>query len=249
MKNILIIWLWEIWTAIKKVEKESWNNVYCLDINIKDKISINEFDIIHVCIPYDEMFIDSIKDYLYNFKYRLVIINSTVWVWTCDILSEYYNWIVHSPVRWVHPNLYEWIKTFVKYVWWSIVDCDNAISHFKSIWINAKYLWNRESTELSKILSTTYYWWNILFSKYCDNMCNKYWLDYNMVYKEWNETYNKWYKKLWKDNVVRPVLKSPYEFDDNWKIWWHCVTSNVELLPDDIFKSFFKKFNKNNVKT
>jgi len=88
---------------------------------------------------------------------------------------------------------------------------------------------------MAKLLDTSYYGWNILFSKEVYNLCKNYNLDYENVYKKFNETYNKGYIELNKKNVIRPILIPPQIFNkkigiNNNKINGHCVRTNLEIL-------------------
>jgi hypothetical protein len=114
------------------------------------------------------------------------------------------------------------------------------MSHLNQLGMECQYIEDPINTELGKILSTTYYGWNILFAKLAKEIINIYGADYDLAYTEMNKTYNQGYKKTKKLNVIRPVLKPPKV-----KIGGHCVSQNVEFLPDHhILKMIFKCLNK-----
>lgn len=190
----------------------------------------HEFDVLHVCIPYSDQFVklvaNEIEWYCPN---GLVIINSTVPVGTTQKVMDAAGSqkVVHSPVRGVHPNLAEGIKTFVKFV-----GSDHpsvgiaAMVHFKSIGIKASIIYNSKTTELMKLLDTTYYGVIIAFHAYANELCERENLNFERVMSDANTTYNAGYTKLGKKNVVRPVLFAP----PDGKIGGHCVVPNAELL-------------------
>tara|TARA_Y100000310_G_C20529868_1_gene737869 strand:- start:142 stop:888 length:747 start_codon:yes stop_codon:yes gene_type:complete len=243
-KNILIIGLGEVGSAIKQVEEDAKNKVYVIDRKF-DSDLIESYDVIHICLPYVRGFIDACIHYLKTYPCDLAIIHSTVSVGvTSNIQKEFDMPVVHSPIRGIHPKLYEGIKTFVKYVGGEVGAAEAAKTHLDSINIKTEILGCSKTTELAKILSTTYYGWNILFAKQVKKLCDLSKLDYDKVYKKPNISYNIGYKKLGLDDaenhisVIRPVLYPP-----KGKIGGHCITSNFDLLPDIDLKFIVKDLN------
>ena len=235
MKKTLLIWVWEIWGAVKTILEENGYQVSYIRKEERD-VDGDVFQFVHVALPFSQDFEKILKGHLEWIDFECCIIHSTTPVWFIKSLGD--NRFVHSPVRWVHPNLVPWIKTFVKFVWWESEYADIAIRHQESLWIKCKKFASSDETELAKILSTTYYWRNILFAKQCKALCDELWLDYDNVYTVANNTYNKWYKELGMANVCRPVLYPP-----EGRIWWHCITPNRDLLPDCELKHMSKKLN------
>lgn len=224
----LIIGKGEVGKALFKVLKKH----YPTFIRDKKDLKIDNIEIIHICFPYSKNFIKDVKKYQKEYKPKYIIIHSTVPVGTSRKLNAY-----HSPVRGVHPNLEKGIKTFVKYL---APDNKELKRYFKKAGIKVKTFNKQETTELAKILDTTYYGWNIVFCKEVKRICDKYGLNFNDVYTEFNKTYNEGYIKLGKKNVVRPVLKPV-----KGKIGGHCIIQNCLLLKDKITElilSFNKKY-------
>ncbi len=241
MKNILLIGEGEVGSAIKRIEEEAGNAVHILDLKYETKPAPGSiaFDVCHVNVPYSQKFISIIVDYVKNYKPKIVIINSTVPVGTTDkILKKIKCPAVHSPIRGIHPQLYEGVKTFSKIIGGPAEDCRLADEHLKSIGLNTMIYKSTKESELAKVLCTTYYGWCILFAKQVNYMCQKHGLDYNNVYKDFNASYNEGYTRLGKTNVVRPVLTPPEGL-----IGGHCIGSNFELLPKSKLKKFAKKLN------
>ena len=92
---------------------------------------------------------------------------------------------------------------------------------------------------MSKILSTTYYNWNIQFCRLVKEICEEYDLDFDSVYNHFNKTYNEGYTELDMKNVVRPILYPP-----KGKVGGHCQLPNIELLPEGELKKIMKELNK-----
>ena len=181
---------------------------------------ISDVDILNVCIPYTEDFVSIVKDLPIPNWYT--VIHSTVPVGTTEKLGHKF---LHSPVRGVHPNLYEGLKTFVKFIGGDEQLAQAYSGHLKTLGIETHICKDAKTTELSKLADTTYYGLCIAFTSDMKKLCDEYDLDFMEVMTKYNNTYNEGYKKLGKPNVVRPVL---YPTD---KIGGHCIIPNAKLLP------------------
>ena len=181
---------------------------------------ISEVDILNVCIPYTRDFVSIVKDLPTPNWYT--VIHSTVPVGTTEKFGHKF---LHSPVRGVHPNLYEGLKTFVKFIGGDEQLAQAYSGHLKTLGVETHICKDAKTTELSKLADTTYYGLCIAFTSDMKKLCDEYDLDFMEVMTKYNNTYNEGYKKLGKPNVVRPVL---YPTD---KIGGHCVIPNAKLLP------------------
>jgi UDP-N-acetyl-D-mannosaminuronate dehydrogenase len=195
-------------------------------------------EILHICIPWSDKFIDIVKSEIKKINPKLTIIHSTVAPGTTKkIAAEFKGMVVHSPVRGIHPYLYEGIKTFVKYI-----GADNkkagqlAKRHLNSLGIKTKLFIPAVTTETLKLWDTTQYGWMIVLNKEIKKWCDKYGLDFEAIYQEANKSYNEGYIKLGRPEVVRPYLKYiPGE------IGGHCIIPNCHLLDSEISKFILKK--------
>ena len=136
--------------------------------------------------------------------------------------------VVHSPIRGVHPNLFEGVMTFVKYVG----SDDEPLSlivkkHLEALGIVAVCCASSRTTELGKLLSTTYYGLVIAWHGEMKKMCDELNIDFNEAVTAFNTTYNEGYAKLGHLNVQRPVLYPP-----DGTIGGHCVIPNAEFLKE-----------------
>ncbi len=187
-------------------------------------------EILHICIPWSDKFVDIVKKEIKEINPKLTIIHSTVAPGTTkkiiNDLPQAYRGVVHSPVRGVHPNLYEGIKTFVKYI-----GADNeragkmAQKHLESLGIKTKIFVPSTTTEIGKILDTTYYGVCIAWHGEMKKICDKLNVDFEKSVTDFNITYNEGYTKLGKKNVVRPVLYPPQNGKPK-----HCITPNAHIL-------------------
>ena len=181
---------------------------------------ISDVDILNVCIPYTKDFVSIVRDLPTPNWYT--VIHSTVPVGTTEKFGHKF---LHSPVRGVHPNLYEGLKTFVKFIGGDTQLAEAYSGHLKTLGIETYICKDAKTTELSKLADTTYYGLCIAFTSDMKKLCDEYDLDFMEVMTKYNNTYNEGYTKLGKPNVIRPVL---YPTD---KIGGHCVIPNAKLLP------------------
>lgn len=212
----LIIGAGEIGNSLFNVLKKH----YKVAIRDIDSEIPGPFDVLHICYPPIKNFISASKAYIKQYNPKITIIHSTVPVGTTKHVHEN---AVHSPVRGTHPNLEKGIKEFVKY--FGGKKSKLAARIFSKIGVKVKIFEKSETTELAKILDTTYYGWNIVFCKEAKAICDKLDLNFDDVYTFPNLDYNKGYAELGKKNVIRPVLKP-----NPGKIGGHCVVPNCDLL-------------------
>ncbi len=211
--------------------------------DLKRNDGLEGVKILHICIPWSGDFVEIVKKEIEEIKPNLTIIHSTVAPFTTkklvDSLSKNLKMVVHSPVRGIHPHLYEGIKTFVKYI-----GADSkkagllAKKHLESLGIKTKLFYPSVTTEALKLWDTTQYGWMIVLNKEIKKWCDKKGLDFNAIYTEANKSYDEGYKKLGRTEVVRPYLK--YMLG---KIGGHCIIPNCRLLDSEFAKFILKKNN------
>lgn len=85
---------------------------------------------------------------------------------------------------------------------------------------------NSVSTELGKLLDTTYYGVCIAIHAEAKKICNDLDLDFEEVMTLFNESYNEGYSELGMPNVTRPILYGTS------KIGGHCVVPNAKILKE-----------------
>jgi UDP-N-acetyl-D-mannosaminuronate dehydrogenase len=212
----------EVGQAIAKFYK----NPKIKDLNRDD--GLKEIEVLHICFPWSPNFVKIVKKEIKKIKPKLTIIHSTVAPGTTKKVGRI---VVHSPIRGVHPYLYEGIKTFVKYI-----GADNkkagemAKKHLESLGIKTKVISPSVSTEIGKLLDTSYYGLCIAWHGEMKKICDKFGVDFEKAVTHFNKTYNEGYGRLEMKRVTRPVLYPPKPF-----IGGHCIISNAEIL-----KKFFK---------
>lgn len=186
-------------------------------------------EILHICLPWSDKFVEIVQKEIKKIKPKLTIIHSTVPPGTTRKIG---GMIVHSPIRGIHPGLFEGIKTFVKYIGADSKKAGNlAKLHLAELGIKTKVFYPSITTEIGKLLDTSYYGLIIAWHGEMKKICHKFGIDFEEAVTDFNQTYNKGYKKLGKLNVIRPVLYPP-----KGKITGHCIIPNAKIL-NKYFKS------------
>ena len=250
--NVLLIGEGEIGKAIKSLEEKAGHDVDVLELKEVAIKPGKEYEICHVCIPFNKNFIDSIENYLKSYKPKLTIIHSTVGPGTTSVIQFNTKMrVVHSPVMGMHENMTKHISTFTKMLAGEPESCKYASVHYAKL--RLKYFIvdnNPMTTEMGKLLSTSYYAWNILFAKKVKDVCDTFGLDYDKTYTRVNEIYNDGYTKLDIPHVIRPILVPPEEEG----LGGHCLYENAEILKslefnetDEITTPILKLGKKKNV--
>lgn len=224
MKKVGILGMGEVGKAIASF----YEDPYTMDL--ENGHFPENLDILHICIPWSNDFIATVvKTAHHHAKGGLVIIHSTVPVGTTEHIGTHLQatLLVHSPIRGVHPHLAEGIREFVKYIGADTPGAARiAAEHFEELGLKIDISLHSRTTELLKLLDTTYYGIAIAFHDYAAKLCELEGLKFEQVMTKPNVSYNEGYAGLGMAHVVRPVLFPPAEG----KIGGHCVVPNAELL-------------------
>lgn len=223
--KIGIIGYGEIGSSIAKVYKSFGK----FDISIIDPYQnrndeINGVEILNICIPFIEDFVQVVQNYISQSNPRYTIIHSTVAPGTTKLVG---GRVCHSPMRGLHPNLDLGMKTFLKYIGPEDQESANLYrEHLNDLGIKSYICKDSKTTEYAKLLDTTYYGICIAFHADVSQMCENEDIDFDEVMTLYNQSYNEGYTKLGKPNVVRPTLYPTK------KIGGHCVVPNAKILKD-----------------
>lgn len=229
MKHVGIVGMGEVGRAIQKLTRQHYK-VFTKDLD-HDTLTDEKIDLLHICIPYSSIFVEHVSTIIDQVSPACTLINSTIIPGTTrKVFKRTHTPIAHTPIMGVHPNLAKYQKVFTKVI--------GPIN--QTAWNIAKQHWQKlgapqiicfdspEETELAKLLSTTYYGWNIMFNKEVKKLCNTAGCNFDHVYTKFNTIYNQGYAKT-KPNVIRPVLDyvpGP--------IGGHCIISNAQLLEKEL---------------
>lgn len=209
--NNLVIGKGEVGTAVQKIFSADW-------IDQLRIVTHSTYDILHICIPYSDKFIEIVKNYQEEFKPKFTVIHSSVPVGTsrkCNAL--------HSPIRGLHPNLYEGIMTFPKFIGGS--EASMVADTFRRAGMKVILCDKQETTELGKLLDTEYYRECVQFTLKAKKLSDKCDVPFHEAYTLFNQTYNEGYTKLGHSEYIRPILQPIMK-----EIGGHCLLPNKALL-------------------
>jgi UDP-N-acetyl-D-mannosaminuronate dehydrogenase len=238
MKNVLVIGFGEIGKSIYNVvDKSGKYKLFKKDVeelDLKEKI-----DVMHVCIPDSDKFVELICGYIAKYKPKLTIINSTVRPGTTQKIYEKTKaLVVHSPVRGRHPDLEGGIYKFVKFIGPTSAEAGKlAQEHFESIGIKTEVFKSAVNSEVGKLLCTTYYAVNIAFHQEMNRICSAYGADFDESVTRFNATMTMDIEH----KIPRPVMYPGF-------IGGHCLIPNIMILKKDVKSDFLDDILKSNEK-
>lgn len=230
INRVLVIGAGEVGTSLTKVLSRE-NIVTTIDKKPISARDVGTINVMHVCFPYFDGFVDTVKEYATKYFPKFTIIHSTVPVGTTRKLGPSF---VHSPIHGRHPNMVKGILTYAKYV--GGIDehvAIEAVRHLRGSGISAAKVDSPETSELSKILCTTRLGLDVVYMQETKRMCDKYGADFEMVYG-WHELYNNGVIRSGTPKLSRSVLNYTPG-----KTGGHCVTNNCKLMPDEPLMKFF----------
>lgn len=212
----LVVGYGEIGRAVGKVIGEHHH----LDLNDTKMFAV---DVMHICFPYSDDFVDEVKKYIHDYSPKHVAIWSTVPIGTTRSLDL--DYVVHTPVEGRHPKLADSIRKMRRWIGYTNPKTATFFKNmFADLGIHSKTVASPDFTEALKLLSTTEYGVNIEFARYKKFVADSLGMDYGLT-KQFNEDYNWLYVD---DNRFQKfVLDAP----DGPK-GGHCVTPNAVLLDE-----------------
>ncbi len=221
----LVIGLGEVGKSLQEI-------LQCDGLDRNDTLDKFDYDIIHICFPYSDKFEEQVRDYQRRYAKKYTVIHSTVPVGTSKKLNA-----LHSPIRGKHPHLTKSIKTFVKYIGGE--DAHVVAKEFEKYGITCAPVDDSKATEAGKLFSLMQYGVSILLNKKIHKYCQIHHIDFDIAYKDFNETYNAGYLEMGMPHVIRPIL----EYQEG-KIGGHCVVQMMALLDMDIAKDIINENDK-----
>lgn len=200
----------EVGAALVELLKCDWSDVGM------ESVRNGRPDVLHVAIPYGPQFAGAVCAARDRFAPTHVVVHSTVPVGTCEAMGA-----IHSPVRGVHPHLLEGLRTFVKYFG------GPGAPEVARAWPgrDVHILPDARTCEALKLWDTTQYGAHIRLMQEIHRYCVANGVDFEIVYRHANWTYNDGYCEMGKPTVIRPLL-----FYNGPDIGGHCVLPNAKLL-------------------
>lgn len=220
MYRNLIIGMGEVGTALYRVLAERDPATFARDV--ETEAHFTKIDILHICFPYSNHFIDDVESYLEEYDPSLVIVYSSVPIGTCEIIGLE---VVHSPVEGVHPEL---DRSFYYFPRWLGAEDEEALKAATKFWYRlareVNTMKSSRYTEYLKLRSTSKYGINLVWTDYEKQAADSLGMDFGAV-KGYDEGYNRLYRDLGLFQHQRYILDPP-----NGYIGGHCVVPNAALL-------------------
>lgn len=218
----LVLGRGEVGSALIEVLK-TVHEVDSYDLTDGSAVPAGQVEVLNVALPWGEHFIERVQAAQYRWEPRLTIIHATVPVGSTRKIG---GAIAHSPVHGVHPRLAEGLRTFVKYVGGLDEAATRAAYRFLAeAGIPVCAVRDPETSELSKLLCTALYAWNIIACKEAKRLCDEHGVAFEDVYTTWTRLYNSGYERLGMPHVARPIL-APTPGPAR----GHCILPNARLL-------------------
>jgi len=216
---------------VGRAMKEFFPEAIVFDPAMSKTIPPDSVDVVHICIPYSDTFVDVVCGYIARLRPSITIIHSTVKVGTTQAVEAHAGkecQIVYSPVMGKHPDLGGEMRVFCKFVSSSSYEgvlCAAEILSARGIPVKTVLL-KPAALELAKLLDTTYYGLCIAFHRYAAELCEKEEVPFDTI-TDWTREYNRASSLLGRAGYQRPVLIPP-----GGAIGGHCVVPNAMLLAE-----------------
>lgn len=234
-KNVLVLGMGEIGKGVyevigKNLDMNRW------EVWMKDKEPLSQgapeiFEVMHVCIPYDQKkFISIVNRLQERFNIAIVIIHSTVSPGTTRMCEH----AVHVPIRGRHPKIKEAIETYPLFAGIESSGCFAGDLFMAPITYIKKAFGQTvticippETTELAKIIDLSHYAVNLEFSRLTAKILKKFNVKPGVM-EAFTKSRNDGLVEL--EGHSRFNLPRLYPMDENGVIGGHCVLPAVSLL-------------------
>lgn len=220
----LVIGNGEVGKAIYENIKEIHES-YIRDV---EEIKEQYFDVIHVCYPDQEKFIEITKKYIDQYRPLLSIIHSSVKPGTTRQCGED---VLYSPVRGRHPGLPNQMKHFCKFFIGQAWQLSLANQYFKRIFQCEFIVGEPDSFEFYKLISNVHLGLEISWRQEVERIFDHLNLD-KTNYEKWEASYNAGLISLKESNLIRPIM-NPHP------IGGHCILPCLELMKNIYPSKFF----------
>ncbi len=240
--QILVIGLGHVGKPIYELLRGKYDDVAGLDIGVsKGKIN-PPIEFMHICFGYGESFENDTVNYIQKYNPQITVIESTVPVGTTRrIYEKTGRQVFHSPIKGNEKDGMLWgLLNYSKFIGSPDASlhskAEKLQEHFKGAEIKALLAGDSNSTELAKLLETTYYGLMIAFFQEIERMCTTMKADLEVVSKfQALTTQESGHRHL------RPVFYPGI-------IGGHCLIPNAQLLESQYDSLFIKAILESNDK-
>ena len=227
-QNVLIVGLGEIGRPLYNLIA-AVHNVFGIDPKGNLGSPLDSIDVMHICYPFKDSFEALTVDYIKKYSPKLTILNSTVTPGTTKRIYEATNSpIVHSPIRGRHSSMSGDLRRYAKFVGAPHIEFSSTASnHFQSLGLKTRIASSARSTELMKLLSTTYCGILIGWAQEMNRICKKFDCDYDEIMSFAEEI----------DQFIGGRPKYTYG-----PVPGHCILPNAKLLNGLTHSDFITTF-------
>lgn len=197
-------------------------------------------EIMHICIPWSETFVSTVKQYADVQQPTYIVNHSSVPVGTTEKLYSLTNVpCFHSPIRGKHPDMTGGILNYVKYIGTDLHDAvinEQVCSYFEKAGIKTKLIVGTKTTELAKLLELSRYGTYIAFAKEQEKICKHFGVDYATCVTQYEQTRSEGLIRINRQDLCQPLL---YPFKDY--VGGHCTVEDMEILLEQIETPLLRK--------
>jgi len=222
-ERICIVGLGEVGGALFRVMEKSYPNIAAYDLLHSVRYEEDgKYDVLHVCIPWSDTFLNSVRAFVSIHNPSLVVVHSTVPVGTTAKIPN----SVHSPVLGDHTNMEVRFFNFKKWIGGPKELSDRAERMFYRCGMMCRQVPNSEQTELLKLLCLAHYGVDIAFNRYATEILETIGAPKEIL-AEWDRNYNEGVTLQNRGHLSRPIL-TPMKGS----IGGHCVIPGTQKLSD-----------------
>jgi len=231
-----IIGLGEVGAALFAILKNHY------DIQWFEKTSNPHYgtEIMHICLPWSETFVSTVKQYADVQQPTYIVNHSSVPVGTTEELYKLTKVpCFHSPIRGQHPDITGDILNYVKYIGYWRADpaiVEQICQYFEKAGIKTKAINGTKTTELMKLLELCRYGTYIAFAKEQEAICKHFGVDYATCVTQYEATRSDGLIAINKPELCQPLL---YPFKDY--VGGHCTVEDMEILLGQIETPLLKQ--------
>lgn len=214
----LIIGKGQVGTSLYDVLKD----VHETHIKDIEELELPNVEILHLCFPYSDQFVETANSYIEKYKPEIVINHASVAIGTTRQLKHKH--VFYSPVRGKHPNLADGIRQFVKFVAGDVEYLPKVVEYFNkaNVLIHAYDEKQVNALEFCKLMSNIRYGYEICFMQEAERMAKYFNIDIDK-FKTFEMTYNLGYDKTGEAHLKRPQLTGGI-------IGGHCIMQNLDII-------------------
>lgn len=225
-KRILVIGMGEIGSSLYEIVRGVYRQTEAYDIKWGEKSLPTDVDVVHICYPYSETFIEDTVNYMKETNSLLLLIESTVLPGTTyNIASELSSkgmrtHVVHSPVRGRKADgfkacLYGYTK-FIGPV--EKVGGEMADDYYKSLGFKTRICRSPLETEFAKIINLSYFGIMLAWNQEMRRIAKKHNLNIDDILAFLETT------------TIESGFRFPRPVYDGEPIGGHCIIPGMKLL-------------------